>query len=451
MSARVALVVACLLSSAPLAHAGTLSFAGSFVPPAFAGDPNAGGQGIAFDPASGHLFLANEGGGGSTVLEMLVDGSLVNTIVIGAGQVAGIDVLPIGHLLAGDGGGTARGAFEYLQDGTQVPAPTGIELDLAPVTTDVKGIAFHPGRNTLFVADDDATSLREIALDGSLLGSIVTSSLDAAFLEPEGIAVNPATGRLLVVNDGGSERRLWDVDPAGTLVASYPLGGPSGYQDPNGAALDAEGVTIDPATGTLYVAFHANRAVGVYVLDSDGDGVPDGADNCALAANADQADTDADGTGDACDADFGVESDGDGVPDASDVCPFVPDPAQADTDGDGIGDPCDAEPLSDADADGVLDGFDACADSDLDATLRIGRCNTRVPNAVDAQGCSLRDRVELCAEGASSHKRFARCVTRLTHELKRDQLITHRQKARILVCTHFSTRSPFCGVRGHRD
>jgi hypothetical protein len=37
------------------------------------------------------------------------------------------------------------------------------------------------------------------------------------------------------------------------------------------------------------------------VVDTDADGVPDADDNCAALANADQADYDADGAGDACD------------------------------------------------------------------------------------------------------------------------------------------------------
>lgn len=38
--------------------------------------------------------------------------------------------------------------------------------------------------------------------------------------------------------------------------------------------------------------------------DSDGDGIADGRDNCARAANSDQLDSDADGLGNACDFDF---------------------------------------------------------------------------------------------------------------------------------------------------
>jgi gliding motility-associated-like protein len=73
--------------------------------------------------------------------------------------------------------------------------------------------------------------------------------------------------------------------------------------------------------------------------DSDGDGVPDGVDNCPDLANTDQADLDEDGIGDVCDDDI----DGDGIVNAEDNCPEVANPGQEDIDGDGIGDVCDEE------------------------------------------------------------------------------------------------------------
>lgn len=52
------------------------------------------------------------------------------------------------------------------------------------------------------------------------------------------------------------------------------------------------------------------------VIDSDNDGIEDANDNCPAVANADQADFDGDGYGDACDPD----DDNDGVADESDLC-----------------------------------------------------------------------------------------------------------------------------------
>jgi hypothetical protein len=76
------------------------------------------------------------------------------------------------------------------------------------------------------------------------------------------------------------------------------------------------------------------------VPDADGDGVPDAEDNCPNTPNADQADLDGDGEGDACDPDV----DGDGVPNETDNCPLDSNADQTDTDTDGVGDVCDPTP-----------------------------------------------------------------------------------------------------------
>ncbi len=109
-------------------------------------------------------------------------------------------------------------------------------------------------------------------------------------------------------------------------------------------------------------------------VDTDADGIPDIEDNCPDTANTDQADTDLDGTGNACEQDTdhdGIiddddacpadpeksdpgdcgcgrpdsDSDGDAIADCSDNCPSVFNPAQADHDNNGIGNDCEEQLL----------------------------------------------------------------------------------------------------------
>lgn len=71
----------------------------------------------------------------------------------------------------------------------------------------------------------------------------------------------------------------------------------------------------------------------------DGDTIDDAVDNCPEVANEDQADTDGDGVGNACNDED--DTDGDEYANLLDNCPDNTNPGQEDTDGDGIGDACD--------------------------------------------------------------------------------------------------------------
>lgn len=142
--------------------------------------------------------------------------------------------------------------------------------------------------------------------------------------------------------------------------------------------------------------------------DEDGDGIPDARDVCPQVIDL-QRDTDADGTGDACEDDLDgdgllddqdpcpesaqaagcADTDADGVPDAQDVCPTQLDPEQRDTDADGAGDACDV----DADADGLEGDDDLCprladdgADADGDG---LGDACDACPNTPGAGGEDL--------------------------------------------------------------
>jgi outer membrane protein OmpA-like peptidoglycan-associated protein len=119
--------------------------------------------------------------------------------------------------------------------------------------------------------------------------------------------------------------------------------------------------------------------------DADNDGVDDKADNCPLVANADQLDTDADGTGDACSDD----ADGDAVRDGADNCKLVANPDQADLDQDGTGDACDP----DVDGDGIPNSVEGGETTDTD---RDGTADFRDTDS-DADG--IPDAVERLQDG----------------------------------------------------
>jgi len=102
------------------------------------------------------------------------------------------------------------------------------------------------------------------------------------------------------------------------------------------------------------------------LVDTDGDGIPDVADDCPTVADPEQRDSDHDGVGDACQGAPLPDADGDGIPDRIDNCPTVFNPDQADRDGDGVGDACDNCPTvpnpdqADTDGDGAGDACDPC-------------------------------------------------------------------------------------------
>jgi thrombospondin type 3 repeat protein len=213
---------------------------------------------------------------------------------------------------------------------------------------------------------------------------------------------------ILTTNDGQNARRLsWHLD-----------------QDIGGWRAGATGFLNDNSILRKVVLVLTSQNA-----DADGDGIPNGQDNCVTNPNPGQQNSDGDALGDACDpcpldpandvdhdglcgdvdpcpGDPGNDEDQDGVCGGVDNCPLVPNGDQANADNDALGDacdPCPLDPANDADGDGLCAGVDPCPSDPLNDEDQDGVCgdvdNCRFAangNQANADGDGFGDACDPC-------------------------------------------------------
>ena len=107
--------------------------------------------------------------------------------------------------------------------------------------------------------------------------------------------------------------------------------------------------------------------------------------------------------------------------------------------------------VRDSDGDGVNDDEDACPDSILTETVVIGELDSGVANTLfldgDRRGCTLADLVQACADASGRHREFVRCVAILAVSLKREDVLTRREAAKLVRTAARSGRRRHCPRR----
>ena len=221
-------------------------------------------------------------------------------------------------------------------------------------------------------ANAPMTSDKHFGVDNAAATSAVLSAVGSpAGITANGTASDPGASASPVIGSGlstGTPKPVVVEIRSGSCTGTPLAGTTQDFNATTGSWSYSVGAGAWTAPGTYYVVSQATDIAGniqagftlgancqSYTIsspDSDGDGVNNAVDNCPTVGNADQADNDGDGLGDACDAD----DDNDGVADGVDNCPLLSNVDQADQDGDNVGDACDA----DVDGDGVVNGVDNC-------------------------------------------------------------------------------------------
>ncbi|WP_298434361.1 hypothetical protein [uncultured Jannaschia sp.] len=214
-----------------------------------------------YDPTFCGLWIANEG---PEAVLVTLQGEELRRI---SSDLARIKAIAIegDALIVGDGLGRLQ---RLTKDGTPLAAPFALEGGFA----DTEGIAIDGG-GRLVTVEDDPERLSWFTPDGTLETRIDTMRLDPPLSEAQGIAIDPRTGHLLIVDDWEGSNSLYEFDAAGGFLARANL---LEYGD------DPEGIAIRPGSGQLFIAFDGGAEIVTFdytaTLPADADPLPPAAD-----------------------------------------------------------------------------------------------------------------------------------------------------------------------------
>ncbi len=214
-----------------------------------------------YDPAFCGLWIANEG---PEAVLVTLQGDELRRIRSDLSRIKAI-ALEGDNLLVGDG-------FGGLQRLTKNGEPLGQPFTLNGGFADTEGIAIN-ATGDIVTVEDDPERLSWFEPDGQLKSRINTLTLEPPLTEAQGIAIDPRTGYLLIVDDWEGTNSLYEFTPDGQVLGHVSL---LEY------GVDPEGIAIRPGSNQLFVAFDGGAEIVTFAytptVPAGADPLPPGAD-----------------------------------------------------------------------------------------------------------------------------------------------------------------------------
>jgi uncharacterized protein YjiK len=193
-----------------------------------------------YDPTFCGLWIANEG---PEVVLVTLQGDELRRFGSDLYRIKAITVEG-DNLLVGDGLGNLQ---RLSKNGDVLGAPFTLEGGYA----DTEGIAIAANGDIVTV-EDDPERLSWFSPSGVLKTRMNMLELTPPITEGQGIAIDPRTGHLLIVDDWEGSNSLYEFNAQGQLLASTSL-----LEYGN----DPEGIAIRPGSDQLFIAFDGGAQI----------------------------------------------------------------------------------------------------------------------------------------------------------------------------------------------
>lgn len=216
---------------------------------------------LEYDPDFCGLWIANEG---PEVILVTLSGEELRRLSSDLSRIKAI-TLEDAHLLVADGFGN----FQRIgKDG----APMGARFSSSQAYTDIEGMVIDAD-GAIITVEDDPERLSWSDPDGTVTRVIDTMTLTPPLSEPQGIARDPRTGHLLIVDDWEGTNSLYEFDKDGALLNTASL-----LEYGN----DPEGIAIRPGADELFIAFDSGAKIVSFTYTPT---LPEGSGDLPVAAD----------------------------------------------------------------------------------------------------------------------------------------------------------------------